>query len=304
MKSMDKGTIVLIDYEAWALGAAGGKDELIDTSRKAVAEANSLPAEEREFTPMPTVVGAGRWFGPVEKSLSEAVVGKEYEVAIEPQDAYGERNEKNIEVHSLSEVMRAPEFKKGDTMPGPGMPVTLRNRTGTILRMAAGRVRVDFNPRYAGRRLKYRYTVISAAKDLKEKAEHILAMNYPSAGFTISVSGTDVTVAAPSSAALDLRWFAVKKRFTDELREHCGAGVVRITEEYAPSQTASDASRRGAASGDAAPPPPAAEPAAAAPAPAPAEKKVEKKTGAGSGSVKQEKHEDHAHAHQHPHPHE
>ncbi len=77
--------------------------------------------------------------------MLKAEVGKEYEVVIPPEKAAGPRDPKLVELHPVR------EFLKQDIEPRVGLEVTVKNRPAYITAVTAGRVRVDFNNRLAGK---------------------------------------------------------------------------------------------------------------------------------------------------------
>ena len=77
------GDLVLLDYELWT--EAGGKNELIDTSRAEVAEKGnfSLPAGY-EFGPRPHIIGGDDLPAALETAIASASVGHEVEKSSPP----------------------------------------------------------------------------------------------------------------------------------------------------------------------------------------------------------------------------
>ena len=70
---MDNGAIVHIDYDLFEVDS----DRLIETTREDVAKEHDIFDENREYTPMITVVGDGRLITGFEASLSQAESGKD-----------------------------------------------------------------------------------------------------------------------------------------------------------------------------------------------------------------------------------
>ena len=112
---MKKGDIIHLDYEAWLID----NNELFDTTKEEVAKKNNLFDEKVTYKPLPLIVGANKVVKGLDDHLMKAKVGKEYSVEIEPKDGFGERNPKLIEMHSKREILRLPEFKKGDKKTTP-----------------------------------------------------------------------------------------------------------------------------------------------------------------------------------------
>ena len=164
---MEKGDLVQLEYEGWIAGS----DELFDTTKEDLAREHEVFDEERTYGPMYTVVGTGRLIKGLDEHILAAEIDKEYEVEVPPEDAYGERDPKNVETHSMRELARLkvePEY---------GKVVTIRNKTGWISGIFAGRVRIDFNHRLAGKTLRYKYKVLGKPEDKEEISLAIIAMN-------------------------------------------------------------------------------------------------------------------------------
>ena len=88
------------------------------------------------------------------KSFREAVIGKDYEIRIEP--AFTKRNVWNIELHTLYEL------EKENINPEVGLEITLKGRTGKVMSLTARRVVIDFNPKWAGKVVYFNYRINSA----------------------------------------------------------------------------------------------------------------------------------------------
>ena len=135
---MDNGAIVHIDYDLFEVDS----DRLIETTREDVAKEHDIFDENREYTPMITVVGDGRLITGFEASLSQAESGKDYEIDIEPSEAYGERDASLVETIGQNVLMRSV---RDPNMLAIGAPVEIGGRTGVLQFLSAGRARIDYN---------------------------------------------------------------------------------------------------------------------------------------------------------------
>jgi FKBP-type peptidyl-prolyl cis-trans isomerase 2 len=226
---LKKGDIVHIDYEAWLIE----NDELFDTTKEELAKEKEIYNEKVTYKPIPIIVGAGNVVKGLDENLLKAKVKKDYTIELEPKDGFGERDPKLIETHHIREIMRLPEFKKGDKEPYVGMQITINNKMGWISRITAGRVRVDFNNRYAGHRLKYSYKVTNHADSQEKKIQAILEMHYGKIeGFEIKAAKNNVNIKLPDTCKYDLGWFQAKYRVVTDLREYANVNNVQFIEEY------------------------------------------------------------------------
>jgi FKBP-type peptidyl-prolyl cis-trans isomerase 2 len=230
---MEKGDIVQLEYEGWIAGS----DDLFDTTKEDVAREHDAYDEERNYGPMYTVIGTGRLIKGLDDHILEAEVDKDYEIEIPPEDAYGERDPKNVETHSMREMARLkvePEY---------GRVVTIRNKTGWISGIFAGRVRIDYNHKLAGKTLRYKYKVVGRPEGPEEIARAIIAMNYGrEEEFELEMEGDDgIIITLPDVCKYDPNWTLAKLRLVNDMREIAEMTTVTMREVYvkmeAPEET-------------------------------------------------------------------
>jgi FKBP-type peptidyl-prolyl cis-trans isomerase 2 len=221
---MKEGDIIQLEYEGWIAGS----DELFDTSKAELAQEEEIFEEERTYGPMYTVVGTGRVIKGLDDELLKAEVDKEYELEIPPEDAYGERDPKNVETHSMRELARLK------VEPEIGRTVTIRNKSGWISGIFAGRVRVDYNHKLAGKTLRYKYKVVGKPEEPAEIIKAIIAMNYGrEEEFGIELEGDEgVVVTLPDVCKYDPNWTLAKLRLVNDMREIAKMTTVTMLEVY------------------------------------------------------------------------
>ena len=230
---MQKGDIVRWDYEGWIVGAKPEDNELFETTVETLAKEKNIDKEGALYGPAPLVIGADRMVKGLETSLLGAELGKDIEVTVPPADAYGERDPNKVEVHSMAEIMRLPEFKKGEEEIAPGARVIINNKAGYIISANPGRVRVDFNHQLAGKTLRYKYTIRTKAESAHDKVAFVLEMYYGKPGdFKVHVKGEEADIVLMEQCKYDPRWMLTKLQIVRDLREYAGMGKVRLVEEY------------------------------------------------------------------------
>jgi FKBP-type peptidyl-prolyl cis-trans isomerase SlyD len=222
-----EGDVIEFDYELWV----EGQDRLYDTTLREAAEKAGSLQEDAFYAPMAYVVGSGRLISGLEKALAAAEVGKTQTVEFDAADAYGARDPKHIETLPIQ------EFKKNDVTPEVGLPITYRNRRGVVTTVGGGRVRADFNHPLAGKRLKYRFTVRSVAKDDAQKVEGLLRMNLPApTQWKVEVARQDglktATVTVPEDVVTRRDWVVAKLRALMDVRRHTDVEQVRFVESF------------------------------------------------------------------------
>ena len=218
------GDIVLAEFDAWIQDS----NELFDTTNEALAKEHDIFNEKMVYGAQPLVVGKGRLFPGLDEHMLKAEVGKEYEVTVPPEKGAGARDPKLVELHPVR------EFLKQEIEPRVGLEVTIKNRPAYITAVTAGRVRVDFNNRLAGRTLKYKYKVVEKPSKPIDVVNLILKMGYgTSEGFEVEHHGESFKIKLPEACKYDQKWFLAKYRVVTDLRDVMGAETISFIEEYA-----------------------------------------------------------------------
>ncbi|HYA58672.1 MAG TPA: hypothetical protein VEH57_09495 [Thermoplasmata archaeon] len=226
------GDLVRIEYDLWAEG--GGKTELLDTTHEDVARsAEATPPEQRTWGPRPHQIGGEYFPTGIENSLIGLKVGEEVEREFAPQDAFGERDPNLIELFSMHEIQRLPEMRREDAHLDLGTVLTINGRRGRVVTLTAARVRVDFNPPFAGRKVKAKFKILERITDPAEQVRSILELQYGrSAEFHIEAHEKSITLKVPDRSKFDIGWMAAKPRVVDRLRTQLHPHSIKIIEEY------------------------------------------------------------------------
>lgn len=221
------GEVVEFDYELWV----EGEPKLHDTTLRAAAEREGILQADAWYGPMHYVIGSGRIVPGLDRALRAATIGEPLEVDLPPSDAYGARDPKLIDTVPFN------EFRKNDVTPEPGLQVSYKNRRGVVTTVGGGRVRVDFNPPLAGKRLRYRVTLRKVAKGDDEKIAGLLQMEFPAPiewkVKVETVGGTKTaTVEVPSEAVYARAWLVSKARTLVDVERYTEIERVRFVEAY------------------------------------------------------------------------
>ncbi|MCI4325239.1 MAG: hypothetical protein L3K00_05090 [Thermoplasmata archaeon] len=237
------GELVLLDYELWS--ETGGRTELVDTTREDVARAENIPIPDgATFGPRAHLVGGDDFPSGIEKAILGAKVGEEVERDFEPADAFGEKDPKLIELFSMHEVGRLPEMRRDDADLNIGTVLTIRGRRGRVVSLTAARVRVDFNPAFAGRKIHGKFKIASKVHDPAEQATALIELGYGrSKEFDVQVADEVVTIKVPERSKFDFAWMAAKPRVIDRIRSHLKPKSIRVVEEYVTPTPSKDAAK-------------------------------------------------------------
>jgi len=172
--AVNKGDFIKIEFT----GKVKETGEVFDTTYEEVAREAGLGIK-KIFGPIPVVVGGGHLI----KGLDEAVIGmdegEEKHIEIEPEDAFGNRDPKLVQLIPMG------EFKRQGIKPYPGMTLTVEGHEGRVLNVSGGRVRVDFNHELAGKTLEYDLKVKEIITDDAEKVKSMIQLHYPSQNMDI-----------------------------------------------------------------------------------------------------------------------
>lgn len=105
----------------------------------------------------------------VEKALEGKEKGDKFSVTLQPEDAYGERNEEAIQRVPAKHLQGADKWK-------PGMMATIETEQGqrqvTVVKGGKFMVTVDINPPLAGMVLTFDLEVVDVREASDEEVEH------------------------------------------------------------------------------------------------------------------------------------
>ena len=217
----DAKKVIRLNYKAYMADA----DRLYDTTYEQDAKDAGIYNEKVKYQPMAYIVGSKKLFPALDKAISEAKVGEEFTVEIPSEEGAGARNPKLIETHSIK------EFYRQEINPYPGLTVSLGNKTGVVLSVGAGRVKVDFNNALAGHDLKYVMTIAEEITDDAEKAKAIIEADFAAADeFKFDFPGDKVVVTLPEITKFHQEWPVARFRVVSDLRETFGVDTVEFVE--------------------------------------------------------------------------
>ncbi len=230
---MDAGAIIHIDYDLYNADT----EDLIETTREAVAKEADSHDSSHTYEPLITVVGDGRLIEGFEEHLAQASPEIDYEFDIPATKAYGERDASAVEVISQTQLIRS--VRDPDSL-AIGAPVEIGGRTGVLQSLRAGRARVDFNHPLAGAALRYEYRIVKVVEDRADKVRTLLETNTGRDGFEVEFDGDDVTITLPEFVSYDQNWSFTKFSLIRTLRDHVGVETIILREVHEP-RTAEEA---------------------------------------------------------------
>ncbi|MBN2157646.1 MAG: hypothetical protein JW776_16485 [Candidatus Lokiarchaeota archaeon] len=178
-----KGDLIKLDLLGKTVPTATDKTTVtfqVSNEEDAKKLPNYDPEKSHLYTPELVLVGekSGVIFDKLGEMLAsgELKYGDEKTVVLDPKDAFGERDPKNIEKMSYKKFMAIAKDK-------PRLGMEFRNektgKTGTVITVDQGRIRVDFNHPLAGRKVEYRLKPLERIDEFEDKVFAYISRRIP-----------------------------------------------------------------------------------------------------------------------------
>ena len=226
------GELVRLDFDLWA--ELAGKSELVDTTHEEVAQSAGIKAPAgTTWGPRAHEIGGEVFPSGVEQALVGLAVGQDVEREFAPGEAFGERDPNLIELFTMHEIERLPEMRREDAHLDLGTTLTINGRRGRVVTLTAARVRVDFNPPFAGRKLKGKFRVVERISEPPEQVRALVDLLYGHGpDFHVEVREKAITLRVPDRTKFDPYWVAAKARIVEKLRGQLHPEMIRFVEEW------------------------------------------------------------------------
>ena len=171
METISKKDFVEIEYT----GRIKENNLVFDTTSEKVAKENKLNANSN-YGPVIICIGEQQILSGLDKHIEGRESGKEYEIEIKPEDAFGRKDPK------LIQLMPTAKFKQQKIQPMPGLQLNIDGVVGTIKTVSGGRTLIDFNHPLAGKELLYNVKINRKVTDENEKLLGYLKLTLGSKG--------------------------------------------------------------------------------------------------------------------------
>jgi len=123
----------------------------------------------RDKEPMSYLHGANNIIPGLERAMEGRAVGDEFTVTIEPEDAYGERNDNNVQRVAMKRLKGVGKLR-------PGQILNLQTQKGpvqvTVLKVGRFNVDVDGNHPLAGQQLTFDVEITAIREASGEETTH------------------------------------------------------------------------------------------------------------------------------------
>ncbi len=204
MEPIKKKDFVEIEYT----GKLKEENIVFDTTDEKVAKEHNL-SDNVDYGPVIICVGEEQVLKGLDKSLEGKEIGKEYDVDIKPEDAFGKKNAKLIQLIPTS------KFKEQKVQPMPGMQVNIDGMLGIIKTVSGGRTLVDFNNPLAGKELLYKIKINKKITDDKEKLSGYLKLSLGTKDIEVKIENNNAKI-------------SLKKEIPKELQEKLSKKITEI----------------------------------------------------------------------------
>lgn len=159
-----KGDFIEIDY----IGALKSDGKIFDTTDEGVAKKEGFYSKGTKYGPAVICVGESNIVKGIDRQLEGKETGTEYVLDIKPEEGFGKKDAKLIQLISTS------KFLKQKINPVPGLQLNIDGMMGTIKNVSGGRTLVDFNHPLSGQDIVYKIRVNRIVKDDKIKLRAML----------------------------------------------------------------------------------------------------------------------------------
>ena len=180
--AINNGDFVRLNFT----GKIQENDEIFDTTFEDVAKEADLFDENKEYKPIPIIVGGNHLLPAIEEAIVGLDAGDSKTIEIDSENAFGPRN------RQLIQLIPMKEFKKQCMTPVPGMKITSDGNTGRILTVNGGRVKVDFNHELAGKDLTFDVDVVEIIDNDEDKIKSMIELHYATPNMDIDKTVVDI----------------------------------------------------------------------------------------------------------------
>lgn len=203
METIKKWDFVEIEYT----GKIEEDNTVFDTTNEEVAKKNNLHSHQ-DYGPVIICIGEEQILKGIDKNLEDKEIGKEYDVEIKPEDAFGSKNAQLIQLIPTS------KFKQQNIQPMPGLQLNIDGTVGTVKTVSGGRIMVDFNHPLSGKNLLYKIKINKKITDDKEKLKGFLKVTLGTKDFSAEIKENNAKITLKSEIPKE-----VMEKLTEKIAE-------------------------------------------------------------------------------------
>ncbi|KAG2472799.1 MAG: Peptidyl-prolyl cis-trans isomerase [Nitrosopumilales archaeon] len=187
--TFSKNSLILVDYTV----KVKGTQEVFETTIEDEAKKHSIHDPDIKYQPKLVSVGESWVLKGLDEALAKTSVGDKLTVEVTPDKGFGERDSGKVRMIPLRKLGEdAEKVSVGDT-------IEIDNKKGIIRYIGSGRVRVDYNHRFAGKTLLYDVNVVKSLETDDDKIFGILKKHIPveDSKLVFKKSGNSVDITIP-----------------------------------------------------------------------------------------------------------
>ncbi len=220
--AFNEGDFIEIAYTVWN----DESNSILATTYEDVAKKEGIYKENVRYGDVLVVIGSNAVVKGLEKELVDMSIGVEKELVLQPEDAFGDRDEK------LVKVMKLSDFKSHNITPYPGMLLNIDNTLITIKSVGSGRVVIDANNPDAGKRVRYEVKVSRLLEDKRDKIT-ALAKTFNISPTSVEIDGTGTEIYYDNSIKKDSDYFVNRAKSLNAIFAYLkDIDKVVVKEEY------------------------------------------------------------------------
>lgn len=174
-------------------------NEIFDTTDEKTAKDAGIYEKGQRFGAVVICIGQGFLLKGLENELVGKEVGKEYEIPLGTDNAFGRKSAK------LIQLVATNKFKVQGIMPQPGLQITIDGMFGTIKTVTGGRTLIDFNHPLAGQDVVYTVKILKHITNAKEKADGLVALQMGQENASTELNGEELIIRTKLEAGEDYK---------------------------------------------------------------------------------------------------
>ena len=163
MAAIKQRDFVEIEYT----GRIKEDNSIFDTTQEDVAKKEGVLDKNKHYHPAVICLGENMMMESVENFLVGKEAGKNYQIEINAENAFGKKDAKLIQMIPLN------KFRQQNIQPVVGLQLNIDGMFGIVRTVSGGRCYVDFNHPIAGKDVYYEIKVNKIIEDDKEKLKSL-----------------------------------------------------------------------------------------------------------------------------------
>ena len=167
--TFSKGSLILVDYTSKVKDTG----EVFETTIEEEAKKHSFHDPNVKYQPKLVSVGESWVIKGLDEALENTSVGDKTTIEVSPDKGFGERDSGKVRMIPLRKLGEdAEKVSNGDT-------IEVDNKKGIVRFIGSGRIKIDYNHRFAGKTILYDINVLKELKSDEDKITGILKKNLP-----------------------------------------------------------------------------------------------------------------------------